>query len=73
MFLSFSALSMQQIVDGLGDMLQARRSHVRVPMSLLNFFNLLNHSSRIMPLGFSQPPTEMSARKYLWVQNAAGA
>jgi hypothetical protein len=50
-------------VDGLGTMLQAGRSRVRVPLRLLNFFfSLYNPSSRTMALGFIQPLTEMSTR-----------
>jgi hypothetical protein len=40
-------------------MLQAERSRVRVPM---DFFNLLNPSSRTMALGSTQPLTKMSTR-----------
>jgi hypothetical protein len=43
-------------------MLQAGRSGVRVPMRSLDFFNLLNPSSRTMALGSTQPVTEMSTR-----------
>jgi hypothetical protein len=43
-------------------MLQARRSRVRFPMRYLEFFNLLNPSSRTNALGSTQPPTEMSNR-----------
>jgi hypothetical protein len=40
-------------------MLQAGRSPVQVPDEV-NFFNLPNHSSRIIALGSTQPLTEMS-------------
>jgi hypothetical protein len=44
-------------------MLQAGMSRVRIPIRLLDFFfNLLNHSSCIMVLSFTQPLTEMSTR-----------
>jgi hypothetical protein len=42
-------------------MLQAGRSPVRVPDEV-DFFNLLNPSSRTMALASTQPLTEMSAR-----------
>jgi hypothetical protein len=42
-------------------MLQAARSRVRFPMSLI-FFNLPNPSSHTMALGSTQSLTEMSAR-----------
>jgi hypothetical protein len=47
-------------------MLQAGRSRVRVPMRLLDSFNLPNPSSRNMALGSTQPLTEMSTRKDSW-------
>jgi hypothetical protein len=42
-------------------MLQAGRSPVRVPDEV-DFFNLLNPSSRTVVLGSTQPLTEMSTR-----------
>jgi hypothetical protein len=45
-----------------GTMLQARRSQVRFPMGLLDFFILPNPSSRSLALGSTQPLTEMSTR-----------
>jgi hypothetical protein len=48
-------------VVGLGTILQAGRSPVRVPDEV-DFFNLPNPSSRIMTLGSIQPLTEMSIR-----------
>jgi hypothetical protein len=42
-------------------MLQAGRSPVRVPDEV-DFFNLPNPSSRTMPLGSTQPLTEMGTR-----------
>jgi hypothetical protein len=51
--------------DGWGGMLQAEMSKVRVPMWSLDFFvQLPNPSNRNMALGFSQPLTKMSTRKY---------
>jgi hypothetical protein len=47
---------------GLGTILQAGRSRVRVPMRWI-FFNWPNPSSRTMALGSTQPLTEMSTRK----------
>jgi hypothetical protein len=48
-------------------MLQAGRSQVEVPMRSLNLFsNVPNPSSRTMTLGFIQPLTEMSTRRYFW-------
>jgi hypothetical protein len=44
-------------------MLQAGMSSVRVPNEV-DFFNLPNPSSRNMALGSTQPPTEMSTRKF---------
>jgi hypothetical protein len=35
-------------------------------MKSLYFFNLSNPSSRTMTLGFTQPLTEMSTRRYFW-------
>jgi hypothetical protein len=43
-------------------MLQAGKAWVRIPMKLLNFFNLSNPSSRTVALGSTQPLTEMSTR-----------
>jgi hypothetical protein len=43
-------------------MLQAGRQRVRVPMRLLDFFNVSNPSSRNMALGSTRPLTEMSPR-----------
>jgi hypothetical protein len=43
-------------------MLQAGRSWVRVPIRLLNFFNLPNPSSRTIALESTQALTEMSTR-----------
>jgi hypothetical protein len=43
-------------------MLQAERSRVRCPMRSLDFFNLLNSSSRALALRSTQPLTEMSTR-----------
>jgi hypothetical protein len=45
-------------------MLQAGRLRVRVLMRSLNFFNLPNPSSCTMALGFTQPLTETSTRRY---------
>jgi hypothetical protein len=45
------------IVNTLGTMLQAERSHVRFSMRLLNSFNFPNPSSGNMALGFTQPVT----------------
>jgi hypothetical protein len=42
-------------------MLQTGRSLVRIPDEV-DFFNLLNPSSRTMVLGLTQPLTEMSTR-----------
>jgi hypothetical protein len=39
------------------------RSRVQFPVSLLDFFNLANFSSRTTALGSTQPLTEMSTRK----------
>jgi hypothetical protein len=47
-----------------GVMLQARRLRVQVPIRSLNFLNVHNPSSRTMGLGFTQPLTEMSTRRY---------
>jgi hypothetical protein len=52
-------------VDG-GAMLQARRSQVRVPMKSMKFFSLPDLASLTMALGFTQPLTEMSTRRYFW-------
>jgi hypothetical protein len=46
-----------------GILLQARRSRVLFQTRLLNIFHLSNSSSR---LGFTQPLTEMSTRKFVW-------
>jgi hypothetical protein len=35
-------------------------------MGSLNFFNLPNTFSGTTALGFTQPPTEMSTRRYFW-------
>jgi hypothetical protein len=43
-------------------MLQAGRSRVRFPMSLLDFFKLPNSSSRTVALGSTQALTEMSTK-----------
>jgi hypothetical protein len=43
-------------------MLQTGRSPVRIPDEV-DFFNVLNLSSRTMALGSTQPLTEMSTRK----------
>jgi hypothetical protein len=48
-------------VVGRGTILQAGRSRVRVPMMWI-FFNLPHLSSSIMPLGSTQPLTEMRTR-----------
>jgi hypothetical protein len=48
-------------------MLQTGRSRVRVPMRVLNFFNLRNPSICTMTLGLTQPETERSTRKCFWV------
>jgi hypothetical protein len=50
-------------VVGCGTMLQSRRSPVRFPMRLLDFFNWPNPSSRTVVLGSTQPLTKMSTRK----------
>jgi uncharacterized membrane protein YjgN (DUF898 family) len=47
-------------------MVQARRLRVQVPIRSLNFFNVPNPSSYTMTLGFTQPLTEMSTRRYFW-------
>jgi hypothetical protein len=39
-------------------MLQAGRLLIRVPVGLLNIFNLPNPSSRIVTLGLAKPLTE---------------
>jgi hypothetical protein len=44
-------------------MLQAGRSPVRVPDEV-DFLNLSHSSSRTMPLGSTQPLTEMSIRNF---------
>jgi hypothetical protein len=54
-------------------MLQAGRSQVRVPMKLLNFFNLPKPSSSIMALGATPRLTEMSTRNLPEGLRAAGA
>jgi hypothetical protein len=46
-------------------MLQAGRSLDRIPMRLLDFFQLPNPSSRTMALGSTQPLKEMSTRNIL--------
>jgi hypothetical protein len=43
---------------------QARRSRVRFPMRLLDFFNLPDPSSLTMVLGSTQPLIEMSTRDF---------
>jgi hypothetical protein len=48
-------------VVGWGTMLQAGKSPIRVPDEV-DFFNLLNPSSRTLALGSTQPLTEMSIR-----------
>jgi hypothetical protein len=48
---------------GLGTMLQAGSSRVRVPMRW-NFFNFPDPSSHTMALGSNQPLTEMSTRNF---------
>jgi hypothetical protein len=45
-------------------MLQAVGSRVRVPMKQFKLFNVPNLSSRTMSLGFTQPLTELSPRRY---------
>jgi hypothetical protein len=50
-------------VDAWDAILQAWRSRFRIPTRQLNFFNLRSLSSRIMALGFTQPPTETSTRR----------
>jgi hypothetical protein len=60
-------------VYGWSAMLQTGRSLVRVLINLLNFLNLHNPSSRTVPLGLTQPLTELSARWFLWGQSAAGS
>jgi hypothetical protein len=48
-------------------MLHSGRSLVRVPMrALIFFFNLPNPSTCTTVQGLTQPPTEMSTRKYFW-------
>jgi hypothetical protein len=54
-------------------MLQAGRSRFRFPKRSLNFFNLLNPSSRNMALGSTQPLTEMSTRNVPGGKRAADA
>jgi hypothetical protein len=51
-------------VVGLGTMLQAGRSPVRVPDEM-EFSNLPNPSSRTLSLGSTQSLTEMSTRNFL--------
>jgi hypothetical protein len=36
------------------------------PDGVIEFFNLLNPSSRTMALGFTQPLTEMNIRRSFW-------
>jgi hypothetical protein len=36
------------------------------------FFNLPNPFGRTMALGFTQPLTEMSTKRFFWGQSAAG-
>jgi hypothetical protein len=48
---------------GSGNMLQAGRSCVRVPMRWI-FFNFHKSSSRNMALGWTQSVTEMSTRNF---------
>jgi hypothetical protein len=43
-----------------------------VPNVVIEFFKLRYPSSCSMALGFTQPLTEMSTRRYLWGQRAAG-
>jgi hypothetical protein len=51
-------------------MLQAGRSRVRLPMgSLTSFSNLPNPSRRSMTPGLTEPVTEMSTRRFLWVKS----
>jgi hypothetical protein len=54
-------------------MLQAVRSHDRVPMRWIFFFNSPNPSSRAMALGSNQPLREMNIRNLPEGQRAAGA
>jgi hypothetical protein len=49
-------------VVGLGTMLQAGRSRVRIQMKSFGFFNWPHPSSRTVALGSTQPLTEMSTR-----------
>jgi hypothetical protein len=49
-------------------MLQDGRSRVRFPMRSLDFFILLNPSSRNMALELTQPITEMSTKNLPWVK-----
>jgi hypothetical protein len=53
-------------LDGVGAMLHATRLLVRAPIRSLNVFSVPNPSSRTMALGFTQPLTEMSSRRYIW-------
>jgi hypothetical protein len=60
-------------VVGWGTLLQAGSSRVPFPMWSLDYFNLLNLSSRIMTLGYIQPLTEMSTRNLPGELRAASA
>jgi hypothetical protein len=49
-----------KIFWGRGTVLQARWLRVRFHMTSLDILNLLNPSGRTMPLGLTQPLTEMN-------------
>jgi hypothetical protein len=53
-------------VDGWGAVLQVGRLWFRIPLRSLDFFSLPNPSGCSMALGFTQPSTEMSTRRYFW-------
>jgi hypothetical protein len=59
---TITTLGARGSVVGLGTMLQAGTSRVRVQMRCIFFFNLPNPSSRTMTLRSTQPLTEMSTR-----------
>jgi hypothetical protein len=53
-------------VVGWSAMLQAGRSHIRIPMRSLNYFGLPNPPNHTVVLGFTQPLTETSTLKGFW-------
>jgi hypothetical protein len=64
---------LRRVISGSwGTMLQAGRSRVRLPMRSLDYLNhwilnLPNHSSRTMTLGSTQPLTEMSNTRTIFL------